>query len=1026
MNDTPDDQAARAHQHPDEPPRRSETETLGQKTPAEIERLMEELQVHQIRLEMQHEELRLAQAEALAAKARYVDLYDFAPLGYCTIDALGQIEQLNLRASQLLGSGRNDLLGRRLGLFVSPECRDEFYRFLHRVLGSEERQLQELTMLRGENIPFYVQLEGVREAGQPPRARLTLTDVTKSRKETLALAASEARFRTLFEESKDAVVLVQNQRYIDCNQAALDLIGARHKSQLVGQPIHWLVPERQPDGRPSLAVIREVIEQLRRHKAHRLEWYRQRCTGEFIWLEVVLTTIEVEGEMLVHAVWRDITEAKRAAEGLAESEARFRTIFEESNDGMLLLQQGRYTACNAAALRIIGAERPEQIVGQPVAVCTPEYQPDGNHSAQWLAANVEKAIEHGSLRCEVLMQRFSGEEIWLEAVLTPVELPGHPTLVHIVWRETTDRRRAEQQLLENEQRLRMALQVSRSGLWEWSFADNALFWDERAQHIFGRPPGEAPATFDDLLAAIHPDDQASLDEAIRQAVHQQAPLRLEHRVRHPDGSDHYVALLAQASYDEQGQPQRLTGLVRDITQRRQVQDELRLKNRLLDHIMRNVPVVLTRLRPDGELLEVSGAGLRRLGVADNQLVGLNAFEAYPMLHEHLHKLLAGQEVSFLGLPPRRPGQVYFQNYGFFDHEQQVGILFAVDVTETEQAKQRLQAEKDFSRSLLDTSPDAIVALDAELRLSVLNRAASEAFGLREADVLGRPLFELLPDLNLAKYHAVLNQVLAGASAQHYDLPFQQRYFDMYLGPLRNAAGDNQEGLLAVLRDVTERKHLASEATHLQLQRQKEVLSAILHTQEDERKRIAEALHNGVGQLLYATKLHLEPRPVDESHRTAALNIINEAIKATRNISFELTPNILEDFGLKTALEEICKRIPHVLRVHLSVGELPEPLSPVLSTAVYRIVQELLNNVMKHAQARETFVYVEPAGAQLHVSVEDDGVGFDVGEATSHRSGIGLSGIRNRVSLLGGQLTIRSQPGRGTAISIELPLTLIDH
>ncbi|OWP64014.1 hypothetical protein CDA63_05995 [Hymenobacter amundsenii] len=114
--------------------RRLVTQSPGAETPAEMQRLVQELQVHQIELEMQYEELLLAQAEAETSRAQYLDLYEFAPVGYCTLDAGGTLRQLNLRTAQLLGQVRQQLQGRRLGLFVEPARRTEFATFLARLL----------------------------------------------------------------------------------------------------------------------------------------------------------------------------------------------------------------------------------------------------------------------------------------------------------------------------------------------------------------------------------------------------------------------------------------------------------------------------------------------------------------------------------------------------------------------------------------------------------------------------------------------------------------------------------------------------------------------------------------------------------------------------------------------------------------------------------------------------------------------------------------------------------------------------
>jgi len=267
------------------------------------------------------------------------------------------------------------------------------------------------------------------------------------------------------------------------------------------------------------------------------------------------------------------------------------------------------------------------------------------------------------------------------------------------------------------------------------------------------------------------------------------------------------------------------------------------------------------------------------------------------------------------------------------------------------------------------------------------------------------------------------RVLAGELVVCEGQLFEHRpgHYDAYHVPLKQPAKAEPTGVLILFRDVTERNRLAEEATSLKLRQQQEVLSAILSTQEEERRRIAEALHNGLGQLLYGTRLHLDALPASPAVR-ATQELLNEAIRTTRTISFELTPDILEDFGLAVALEELVKRIPRAqLLVDLNLNGLTNPLPKLLQTAVYRIVQELLNNVMKHAQAQEVFVQVSRED-QLHISVEDDGIGFDPTGPAS-RTGIGLAGIRTRVNLLSGLLAIQSRVGQGTGVFLTLPIPL---
>ncbi|MFL5730477.1 MAG: ATP-binding protein, partial [Cytophagaceae bacterium] len=232
-------------------------------------------------------------------------------------------------------------------------------------------------------------------------------------------------------------------------------------------------------------------------------------------------------------------------------------------------------------------------------------------------------------------------------------------------------------------------------------------------------------------------------------------------------------------------------------------------------------------------------------------------------------------------------------------------------------------------------------------------------------------------------------------------------------------------ILGIGQDITERKQNEEERTNLKLQQQKDILNAMLKTQEDERKRIAESLHNGLGQLLYGAKIKIETlanllnkTKQDTSFLWVEVNdLIDEAINTTRTISFELTPAILEDFGVEVALKELCKKLTsEKLRLTCEVYDLTARLDNSLETAIFRISQELINNIIKHSEATEGLIKIENKKGYIAVVARDNGKGFDT---LVHNEGQGLRNIKNRVKLLNGQIKIESELNKGTTITINL-------
>jgi PAS domain S-box-containing protein len=233
--------------------------------------------------------------------------------------------------------------------------------------------------------------------------------------------------------------------------------------------------------------------------------------------------------------------------------------------------------------------------------------------------------------------------------------------------------------------------------------------------------------------------------------------------------------------------------------------------------------------------------------------------------------------------------------------------------------------------------------------------------------------------------------------------------------------------ISVVQDISDLKQLEQENLQMRLNQQRATLLAILEAQEEERKRISEALHNGVGQVLYAAKIHLNNyrkqsvKAQSEATLKQVDQILEQAIVETRTLSHELAPVILEQFGLKVALNEICTTLSSKsMGLKCRLRNVPDNLEKHLQVVVYRIAQELSNNIVRHAQASEASISLSKQEDTLVLLVEDDGKGFDPKQLST--KGIGLQTIKDRVKLLNGIISINSYPGNGTLIEISLPLS----
>jgi hypothetical protein len=207
----------------------------------------------------------------------------------------------------------------------------------------------------------------------------------------------------------------------------------------------------------------------------------------------------------------------------------------------------------------------------------------------------------------------------------------------------------------------------------------------------------------------------------------------------------------------------------------------------------------------------------------------------------------------------------------------------------------------------------------------------------------------------------------------------------------------------------------------------------VQAQEDERRRIAREIHDGLGQMLTAIKFNLEILEdmiavgKDERERIDDMkNLLDSVMKEAREISYKLMPSVLEDFGLAPALQLLSEQFSNrtEVKVQFQAHGINDRLDPNLEIGLYRIAQESLNNVSKHAEASEVNLQIIRHSTGIRLVIEDNGKGLAAQQSiirTTGKGGMGLPGMRERASTIGGVLTIDSTPNNGTLIAVEVPI-----
>lgn len=278
---------------------------------------------------------------------------------------------------------------------------------------------------------------------------------------------------------------------------------------------------------------------------------------------------------------------------------------------------------------------------------------------------------------------------------------------------------------------------------------------------------------------------------------------------------------------------------------------------------------------------------------------------------------------------------------------------------------------------------------------------------------------------------IMGYILLGTDQDTFELEYRFRKDDdtyCYVYDrgviIRNAQG-NPTRMIGAAQDVTERKRLEQELLQNELERQKAINQATVDTQEQERSEIGKELHDNVNQVLTTTKLYLDLAATnhelkDELIRKSNLNILS-VINEIRQLSRSLMDPSIGDLGLIDTIQDLIENINLTRKIHVQLNadrKAEKLLDKKQKLTVFRIIQETLNNVIRHAQAKSASIHFKILKSNMELTIEDDGIGF---HPASVKKGAGLKNIQNRIYLVNGTQTIHSAPGKGCKITIKFPI-----
>lgn len=930
--------------------------------------LLLELQAYQVELEFQNDELRRSQLALEASRDRYVDFYDFAPVGYITLDHAGVITETNLTGATLLGVERRKLTNRNFAALVCRDDADRWYEYFINVLQQDSKRTCELSILRGDGSRLAVRLDSLRlvKDGQVPVARIALTDNTERKQAeqeqqrlnrilrsfraggwALVQANNEADYlrefcRIVVEECGYAMIWI-GYREDDAEQSVrrvasygfdagyLDKLrvswadnvygrGPTGTAIRTGEAVICHNMSTDPNFQPwrEQALQRGYISSIALPLADEaatfgaLTIYSQLpdpfSESEVQMLQQLVNELAYGIDVLRLRALRDIHEAE-----LSASESRFRLLAASTFEGIGITEHGRIVDCNEQLLDMLGYTRAE-LIGMFVRDLIPFE--DQKRVEDNIENGVESIVEH-------ILIRKDGRCLIVEAHGQNFEGKSGKRITAV--RDITERKNAEEILRKNEERFQLATEVGHVGTWERDMISGEAFWSRSHFDLLGYQPYTVQPSYEAWIDRVHPDDRSWVEMELSRCMRDHVEFTIKYRLIWPDGSVRWVHAQGRYRYDADGNCHGIAGALTDITESKRA---------------------MTLLRESEEQYRL---------LFENILDGFAYCKGLYALGE-LHDFI------------------------FLHVNSQFGKLTGF------------------------------------------------------TDVIGKKLSEVVPDIltDNPEFLDVSRRVAVSGNPEG---------FETHVARLDRWATITiycpvKEHFVAVFRDITDQKRAEQELLFMNSQLAHEVarqtsdlsdLTAHIQTiAEKERAHLARELHDELGSTLVGMSMevgHLKGKVTDPQilKGLAVLkDLITHAVEIKRNVIDELYPSVLNHEGFAGALKWMVNDFRK--RSDIEV-ELLMPLEIYMedpfSLAAYRITQECLTNIAKHAGASKVKLEATANKDFLELTVHDDGIGLPLDKRAG---GHGILGMIERARYLGGSMNFESEKGKGTTARLRMPLT----
>jgi len=496
-------------------------------------------------------------------------LFDYAPDLYCLSTPEGIVIDANRFALELFGYRREEIVGKTFleSGVVSLE------QFEGGTASTTQRPGDALQMVlnRKDGTKVTVEIRTIPVTIKGQSLMLSIArDITERKRTEEQLRASDTRFKTLFESSMDATMLLAPEKgFLKGNPAAVEIFGCKDEAEFTTKTPADLSPEYQPDGRPSMAKAQEMIAIAVGKGSHSFEWTHKRVDGREFFADVLLAKMEWEGQVVVQATVRDITERKKTEEALRESEERLRILFEYAPDAYTLSTlDGIVVDANRPACDLTGYSR-EEVIGKT-------FIGMGVISLEQFEGAAATSVHRPDEPLELVLNRKDGTKVTAETKTFTVEVKGQTLLLSIA-RDITERKKAQEAIAESERHYRLLAENASDVITVMGMDMRPTYMSPSVKRLLGYSVEEAMAN--GMAEGLTPASSQAAAEALAKVLDEEQkgqkhePMTMDLEFRRKDGSVVWVAASVSLIRNSDGRPVEILSNLHDISERKLIEDE---------------------------------------------------------------------------------------------------------------------------------------------------------------------------------------------------------------------------------------------------------------------------------------------------------------------------------------------------------------------------------------------------------------------------------------------------------------------